>query len=135
MTLSLTIPSKKYQNEISSTFTLFKVNMESVWTRHIAPWKYYSEILGNKDKRWNKMIAITLSSGYIIWKDTLNRYISRQIRTEKLIDHMEDKSITGLVYSCTAPSKLAIIFNISPCTSVATWILQYNLPSLLSNME
>ena len=48
---------------------------------------------------------------------------------------MEDHSITGFMDSFTSLSNFAMIFNISPCASVATSMPQQNIPSLISNMK
>ena len=52
----------------------------------------------------------------------------------KLRNHMEGKSITGFVDSCTSLSKIAMFFNISPCASLDTRMPQQKLLYLLSDM-
>ena len=73
------------------------------------------------------------------WIHNLKRHslwirLSLDNRCNKLRNHMKDKTITGFVDSYTSLSKLNMIFNISPCASVATLMSQQNLISVLSNI-
>ena len=52
----------------------------------------------------------------------------------KLKTRMGNTSITCLVASFKSLFKCSMIFNISPCISVSTWIIQQNLLYLLSEM-
>ena len=91
--------------------------------------------MGNIDKRWSKILAINHSSIYIVLKRRSSwLHISLEKIWNKLRNHMEYHSITGLVKSFTSLFKLDMIFNISPCASVATRIHQYNVLSLILNM-
>ena len=104
-------------------------------TRQIIPSKKISGILGNKYKILSKVLEITFTSGYIIWRYNLHGYISYWRRSEKLKTHTDDTSINGLVASYTPLFKPATIFNTLPWISVDTWMTEQNPLSLISNTE
>ena len=44
--------------------------------------KYYSRILGNKNKRWSQISALSIPNRYLLWKDNIHGYTSHWSRTE-----------------------------------------------------